>query len=102
MPERRPNGLTLKVFFAGINKLGNQLNKKNIPNFFTGNKPKSHNSSAQEDDEKFMNIMMFDEVTWDNFMWKMETSKAMAILGTTFLKKDHFVTCIRYVVRAPL
>ena len=44
-----------------------------------------------EDDEKFMNVMTFDEVTWDNSMWKMETSKAMAILGTKFLKKDHFV-----------
>ena len=29
--------------------------------------------------------MMFDELTWDNSMWKMETSKAMAILGTKFL-----------------
>ena len=35
--------------------------------------------------------MTFDEVTWDNYMWKMETSKAMAILGTKFLKTDHFV-----------
>ena len=58
---------------------------------FTGNKPRSHNSSAEKDDEKFMNVMTFDEVTWDNSMWKMETSKAMAILGTKFLKTDHFV-----------
>ena len=35
--------------------------------------------------------MMFDELTWDNSMWKMETSKAMAILGTKFLKTDCFV-----------
>ena len=54
---------------------------------FTGNKPRSRISSAKEDDEKFMNVITFDEVTWDNSMWKMETSKAMAILGTKFLKQ---------------
>ena len=65
---------------------------------FTGNKPRSHSSSAEEDDEKFINVMTFDEVTWDNSMWKMETSKAMAILGTKFLKKDHFVILLIFLL----
>ena len=58
---------------------------------FIGNKPRSHSSSAEEDDEKFINVMTFDEVTWDNSMWKMETSKAMAFLGTKLLKIDHYL-----------
>ena len=57
---------------------------------YTGNKPKSRKSSEKENDGKIMNfaavgggnILMFGVAPW-----KMETVKAMAILGMKLLSQ---------------
>ena len=45
-------------------------------NIFKGNKPRSRKSSEKENDGKTMNFGIAP--------WKMETAKAMAILGMNF------------------
>ena len=56
-------------------------------NMFKGNKPRSRKSSEKENDEKTMNFGAVGNANITTFgiaPWKMETAKAMAILGMNF------------------
>ena len=54
---------------------------------FKGNKPRSRKSSEKENDGKTMNLGAVENTNITMFgiaPWKMETAKAMAILGMNF------------------